>query len=68
MLEGKKNYKYSGSVSRKFWKRINAIPYSEGGKELYTMGCILQNVEEHVLDELKRHECKRVAQREGKHD
>jgi hypothetical protein len=50
---------YSGKWSAKFWKRINAIPTSEGGMQLYIMGCILQDVEDRVLREIEQQESKR---------
>ena len=40
--------RYSGKLSKEFWKRVNALPPGEQ-ERLYTAGCILQNVEGDVL-------------------
>lgn len=51
-------FRYSGKASREFWKQIAALK----GKDhhyLYTLGCILQNVEEYVVSELLKARRKR---------
>lgn len=42
---------YSGSASKKFWARINALPGLRG-EYLYAMGCRLQDMERTLLDKL----------------
>ena len=44
---------YRGAKSKRFWKRINALKNSEN---MYRLGVRLQNLEEHVLEELLRAE------------
>ena len=39
--------KYSGKESHQFWNTINASKKHHG--ELYSLGCILQNIEDFVL-------------------
>ena len=44
---------YSGDLSKLFWQEIKSLR----GKDqhyLYTLGCILQNVEEYVIAELNK--------------
>lgn len=47
--------RYSGRKSIEFWRRVNALPRPSQAI-LYRLGCILQNMEEFVLDALKRAE------------
>lgn len=44
--------KYSGAKSRKFWKRINALPKRKRA-EAYSLGVVLQETEATVLRLLK---------------
>jgi hypothetical protein len=44
--------RYSGKKSGRFWDRINAVP-GNIGKDLYSLGCDLQDLE-HVLLQLLR--------------
>lgn len=48
--------KYSGVASKAFWKRVDGLKYDSEVKhqELYHLGAILQNLEEHVLARLAR--------------
>ena len=39
--------KYSGKDSQRFWDTINASKKHKG--ELYSLGCVLQNLEDFVL-------------------
>ncbi len=39
---------YSGDLSRGFWKRVNTLPDDKVG-EAYSLGVVLQNLEEDVL-------------------
>jgi hypothetical protein len=43
---------YSGKKSHKFWKDINRLGHAQD--ELYSLGCVLQNMEEFVLKRLKQ--------------
>lgn len=43
---------YSGSQSVEFWEHVRRCPNSE----VYTMGCILQDVESRVLSALERNQ------------
>ena len=49
------DYHYSDPNSREFWGRINLLS-GEAGEEAYDCGCHLQNVEQQVLDYIKRKE------------
>lgn len=54
--------KYSGSLSKKFWDRVNAIPRSGQNTchgEVYSLGCALQDLECRVLRALQRAEYER---------
>lgn len=54
--------KYSGSLSKKFWKRVNAIPRSGQNTthgEVYSLGVALQNLEVQVLAALRQAERER---------
>ena len=50
---------YSGDKSAKFWKRVRAIPWGQGGEAIYIAGCLLQDVEGRVLQALEAAEEKR---------
>jgi hypothetical protein len=55
------DYHYSREGSKKFWKRVGAVNQSGFEDEwmrLYRMGCVLQNIEELVMEELIRAEQK----------
>jgi hypothetical protein len=55
------DYHYSRDGSKKFWKRVNALHYLADNSQwdrLYRMGCVLQNLEELVIEELIRAEQK----------
>jgi hypothetical protein len=61
-VRNKENHHYSGENSTAFWRRVNAIPKTEGGSVLYVMGCALQDIEGRmlgVLDELEQARRKR---------
>ena len=47
-------YKYKGENSREFWDRVNALEERHG--ELYSLGVVLQNIEEYVLRMLEQAE------------
>lgn len=47
----KKGHHYSGDASTPFWKRVNALD-GEDHAVLYSLGCVLQNNEEYVLQQL----------------
>ena len=40
--------KYSGGLSKRFWKVVNSLPEKEK-QEMYFAGVLLQNMEELVL-------------------
>ncbi len=42
-----------GKQTRKFWNKINKIKDEEIHHEIYSLGCMLQNLEEYVLKKLK---------------
>jgi len=50
MTKRKRDHYYSGDGSTAFWDRVNALGARHG--ELYSLGCVLQNVEEFVLRQL----------------
>lgn len=41
--------KYSGKESTKFWKQINTIKNEHKRNEAYTLGVVLQNIEENII-------------------
>jgi len=47
--------RYSGELSRGFWDLINSIENENLHKELYCLGCELQNLEHIVLKKLEEH-------------
>ncbi len=47
----RKHHHYSGNGSTRFWKRVAKLPEREHAV-LYTLGCLLQNTEEYVLNQL----------------
>ena len=47
-----KDARYSGDGSLWFWNRVNALRGTEH-EVLYALGCILQNLEDDVLRQLK---------------
>ena len=55
--------KYSGEDSHQFWKTINASKKKHG--ELYSLGCVLQNLEDFVLKRIneERHYTKSKTKR-----
>ena len=53
------SYHYSGEGSKQFWKRVDNKKLSlEDRNYLYTLGCILQDVESRVLRALTEAEVK----------
>jgi hypothetical protein len=44
--------RYSGGLSKPFWKTINGLPKDSHG-ELYSLGCVLQDVEYFMLARLE---------------
>ena len=50
MAKRKRDHHYSGEGSTSFWDRVNALGARRG--ELYSLGCVLQSVEEFVLRQL----------------
>lgn len=53
-------YHYSGTGSKQFWKRVNALDHLRPEwMRLYRAGCVLQNLEELILDDLARAEQKK---------
>ena len=48
--------RYSGPLSRQFWKRVNALFPGDAGKVAYGLGCSLQNLEAEVLQYLREAE------------
>lgn len=57
---------YSGEGSTSFWARVNALGARHG--ELYLLGCVLQNVEEFVLHQLKIAEEAQAERVKGRRD
>ncbi len=58
-MRKKQDYHYSGDGSKKFWKRVNALnqyQFEDKWEQLYRMGCVLQNLEELVIEDLIRAE------------
>ncbi len=49
--------RYSGNLSTRFWKRVNALPSSDN-HAVYQLGCALQDLEARVLNALDRAERK----------
>ncbi len=45
-------HRYSGHLSRPFWDAINSAK-ARSKEDIYTVGCDLQNLEEHILRLLK---------------
>ncbi len=45
--------RYSGKNSEKFWKLINSLKDELDNEELYSLGCVLQDLEGHILDKLE---------------
>ena len=54
----KKHHHYSGDASEKFWARVNALEGEEHAV-LYSLGCVLQDLEERVLRQLANAEVMR---------
>ncbi len=48
---------YYGPSSKKFWKRVNALPHSDN-LAVYGLGCALQDLEHRVLVALGNAELK----------
>ena len=44
---------YSGDKSRAFWSRINKLTPESKRDAFYSVGCILQNLEQDVLWQLR---------------
>jgi hypothetical protein len=57
----RKRYHYSGDNSTTFWRRVRALKGGSDHAALYAMGCILQNIEEYVLQQLTNAEVKSAA-------
>jgi hypothetical protein len=51
----RKGAKYSGDDSSEFWDRVNALESPEWDA-LYSLGVVLQNLEEYVLGQLYQDE------------
>lgn len=51
MSNEKIKYRYSGKLSKMFWKVIDELPDNENS-EMYSLGVALQNLEEQVLNRL----------------
>ena len=51
MSKIKIKYKYSGDESKKFWDTINRVKNPKGS-EAYALGCVLQNIEEDIIDKI----------------
>jgi hypothetical protein len=48
--------RYSGALSKEFWKRVGAVPMSgqlTTHNEVYSLGCALQDLESRVLNALR---------------
>jgi hypothetical protein len=45
---------YSGSRSRWFWNRVKRLKDDADHGAMYSLGCALQNLEQHVMGELER--------------
>ena len=48
---GKLKEKYAGKRSKKFWDAVNNSPKNKN--ELYSLGVVLQNLEDYVLKRIK---------------
>lgn len=59
----KPDHQYSGDNSKPFWKRVKAIPYSDGQMALYLLGCALQDVEGRMIQALHDAEEKQARSR-----
>ena len=45
--------KYSGGASKPFWARVKRLQKTDAHRELYSLGCALQDLEERVLRALE---------------
>lgn len=57
------SYCYSGSKSRDFWNIVASLKPSER-EEVYALGVDLQNLEETVLNKLKKYKLNSVKERD----
>lgn len=48
--------RYSGSLSKGFWRQVNALEDDADRSAIYALGCILQNIETYVLTQLRNAE------------
>ena len=58
--------RYSGALSKEFWKRVNSIPrcgQATSHGEIYSLGCALQDLEGRVLSALQRAETELAKER-----
>jgi hypothetical protein len=53
MKNHRKKHHYSGPNSVKFWKRIANIEDESDYASAYSLGVVLQNIEEYVLNQVK---------------
>lgn len=52
MAEKKAPRYYSGDKSDKFWNRVNSLSNEADKRRVYSLGVILQDLENHALREL----------------
>jgi len=48
----KLKFKYSGDESNEFWDKVNSLKGADR-QEMYSLGVVLQNLEDHVLTQLE---------------
>jgi len=48
----KRRHRYSGNNSTAFWARVGALKNESDNSVAYSLGCVLQNLEEYVLQQL----------------
>lgn len=54
----KPDHHYSGDRSASFWKRVGKLNDVGDHSAMYSLGCVLQNLEEYVLRQLRNAESK----------
>ncbi len=45
--------RYSGKSSEKFWRKVNAIKKSRYQQTAYSLGVVLQNLEDEILTQIE---------------
>jgi hypothetical protein len=47
---------YSGDASKRFWRRVNRLPWAQYGETAYVLGLMLQEFENSVMQYLENTE------------